>query len=113
MPVYLPDWPRMYTGVPTVFVMPTSRRRIGSLFVILHITATSLLLSAPQAHAQNNQWLPTATTWEDNTSWSLGSPPQPTQVAEFPSNGNIFVFYAVSHQIGQAFFPSNAAAYTF
>jgi autotransporter-associated beta strand protein len=103
----------MSTGEPKVFVMPICRRRIGSLVTVLLLTATGLLLSAPQALAQNNQWLPTATTWEDNTSWSLGSPPTPSQVAEFPANGNIFVFYAVSHQIGQALFGSTAAAYTF
>jgi fibronectin-binding autotransporter adhesin len=97
-----------------VFVMPTSRRHIGSLVTVLLLPATVLLLSAPQATAQtNNVWLPTATDWNDNASWSLGSPPQPTQVAEFPSNGSIFVFIPTTRQVGQLFFPTNAAAYTF
>src|SRR5262249_16448868 len=104
---------RMYTGVPNVFVMPTCRRRNWSLVRIVLLTAIGLLSSAPQARAQNDQWLPTATTWEDNTSWSLGSVPGPSTVAEFPANGNIFVFYQVSHQVGQMLFPTTAAAYTF
>lgn len=113
MPVYLPDWPGMYTGVPNVFVMPNSRKRIGSLASLLLLSVAGLLTSAPLAPAQNNVWLSTATDWNDNASWSLGSPPQPNQVAEFPSNGNIFVFIPTTRQVGQLFFPSNAAAYTF
>src|SRR5439155_8811656 len=108
-----PGLVRMYTGVPKVFVMPTRRHPLRFLLVVLLLPAAGLLISAPQARAQNDIWLPTATTWEDNTSWSLGSAPGPGQVAEFPANGNIFVFYGVSHQVGQMLFPTNAAAYTF
>jgi len=100
-----------------VFVMPASRRQVRSFLAAFLLSTTGLLSSAPQARAQNDIWLPGATTWGDNASWSLGSPPGPTAIAQFQKvsnvGGNTFPFIESNRQVGQLFFTSDADAYTF
>jgi autotransporter-associated beta strand protein len=103
----------MYTGVPTVFVVPTSRMRIRSLVAAL-LTALSLLIVTSSARAQST-WVG-FNNWNDGTNWSPSGIPGSTATAIFPdaaTGGTPFVQWTSPIQIGQIQFPTTAQQYLF
>jgi autotransporter-associated beta strand protein len=101
----------MYTGVPTVFVVPTSRMRIRYLVAAI-LTAFSLLFVSSSARAQST-WVG-FNNWDDPSNWNPQGIPGSNATAIFDAGGTPLVQYTTTaHQIGQVRFTSAAQSYIF